>query len=34
MFIPEFWCGVIAAIGVELAIFIGVLIYFGTKGKK
>lgn len=34
MFIPEFWCGVIATIGIELVAFIGVLIYFGTKGKK
>lgn len=34
MFIPEFWCGVIATIGIELVTFIGVLIWFGTKGKK
>lgn len=34
MFIPEFWCGVIATIGIELVLFVGVLIYFGTKGKK
>lgn len=34
MYIPEFWCGVAVTIGVELALLIGVLIYFGTKGKK
>lgn len=34
MYIPEFWCGVAVTIGVELGILIGVLIYFGTKGKK
>lgn len=34
MYIPEFWCGVAATIGAEIVLFIGVLIYFGTKGKK
>ena len=34
MYIPEFWCGVAATISVELALLIGVLIYFGNKGKK
>jgi len=34
MYIPEFWCGVGATIVVEIVILIGLLIFFGKKGKK
>lgn len=34
MYIPAFWCGVAATIGIELVVFIGVVIYFGIKSPK
>jgi len=34
MYVSLFWCGVAATIGVEIALSISVLIYFGTKEKK
>lgn len=34
MFIPEFWCGVIATIAIEFVALIGVAIWQGCRGKK
>jgi hypothetical protein len=31
MYIPEFWCGVISALGVELLLLIIVCLYIGLK---
>lgn len=33
MYIPEFWCGVIACIAVEFCALIGYSIYLNMKGK-
>lgn len=34
MYIPEFWCGVIATIMAEIGVFIASLSYAGRKNMK
>lgn len=34
MYIPEFWCGVIATILCEVLALVGTLIWYGTKNKN
>ena len=34
MYIPEFWCGVVATILVELGIVIGLVILLGNNRKN
>lgn len=34
MYIPEFWCGVIACIGVEFMALVIYSMYLNMKGKK
>ena len=34
MYIPEFWCGVIATIGIEFVVLVGYGIWQNLKGKN
>lgn len=34
MYIPEFWCGVLATIICEVLTLVGALIWSGTKSKN
>lgn len=34
MYIPEFWCGALATIGVEIAFLIGYSVYLSSRGRK
>ncbi len=34
MYIPQFWCGVVATILVEILAVIGIVVYCNVKDKK
>jgi hypothetical protein len=34
MYIPAFWCGVIAVLGIEFLLFLAIIVYVAVKGMK